>query len=124
MPARFSYEELKVATENFCTKLGEGGFGSVFKGTLSDGMQVAVKRLDNIGRGKKESSAEVQTICSVHHLNMVRLIGFCAEKSFRLLVYEYMCNGSLDIWIFHKNERPAFDWKTRLNIIIDIAKGL
>eukprot|EP00268_Persea_americana_P013288 TRINITY_DN15790_c0_g1_i1.p1 TRINITY_DN15790_c0_g1~~TRINITY_DN15790_c0_g1_i1.p1 ORF type:complete len:405 (-),score=74.17 TRINITY_DN15790_c0_g1_i1:133-1347(-) len=124
MPVRFIYEELRVATENFCTKLGHRGFGSVFKGTLVDGTQVAVKRLENIGQGKKEFLVEVKTIGSIHHLNMVRLIGFCAEKSFRLLVYEYMCNGSLDKWIFHENERPAFNWKTRWNIIIDIAKGL
>eukprot|EP00268_Persea_americana_P013294 TRINITY_DN15790_c0_g1_i4.p1 TRINITY_DN15790_c0_g1~~TRINITY_DN15790_c0_g1_i4.p1 ORF type:complete len:809 (-),score=132.41 TRINITY_DN15790_c0_g1_i4:133-2559(-) len=124
MPARFSYEELRVATKNFHKKLGQGGFGSVFMGTLGDGLRVAVKRLDSMGQGKKEFLAEVRTIGSIHHLNMVRLIGFCAEKSFRLLVYEYMCNGSLDKWIFHENERPAFNWKTRWNIIIDIAKGL
>eukprot|EP00268_Persea_americana_P013290 TRINITY_DN15790_c0_g1_i11.p1 TRINITY_DN15790_c0_g1~~TRINITY_DN15790_c0_g1_i11.p1 ORF type:complete len:809 (-),score=132.88 TRINITY_DN15790_c0_g1_i11:133-2559(-) len=123
-PTRFSYEELRVATENFCTKLGQGGFGSVFLGTLDDGMRVAVKRLENMGQGKKEFLAEVQTIGSTHHLNMVRLIGFCSEKSFRLLVYEYMCNGSLDKWIFHKKNMSALDWKTRRNIIIDIAKGL
>ncbi|XXG67519.1 hypothetical protein AAC387_Pa06g0848 [Persea americana] len=111
-PARFTYEELRAATKNFCTKLGQGGFGAVFMGTLGDdGTQVAVKRLDNIGQGKKEFLAEVETMGSIHHLNMVRLIGFCAEKSFRLLVYEYMCNGSLDKWVFHKNERHVLDWK-------------
>ncbi|XXG67512.1 hypothetical protein AAC387_Pa06g0843 [Persea americana] len=125
IPARFTYEELRAATKNFCTKLGQGGFGSVFMGTLGDdGTRVAVKRLDNIGQGKKEFLAEVETMGSIHHLNMVRLIGFCAEKSFRLLVYEYMCNGSLDKWVFHKNERHVLDWKTRWNIITDIAKGL
>ncbi|RWR89197.1 G-type lectin S-receptor-like serine/threonine-protein kinase SD2-5 [Cinnamomum micranthum f. kanehirae] len=125
MPARFTYEELTAATKNFCTKLGQGGFGSVFMGTLGDdGTRVAVKRLDNIGQGKKEFLAEVVTVGSIHHFKLVRLIGFCAEKSFRLLVYEYMCNGSLDKWVFHKNERHVLDWKTRWNIISDIAKGL
>ncbi|RWR89198.1 LOW QUALITY PROTEIN: G-type lectin S-receptor-like serine/threonine-protein kinase SD2-5 [Cinnamomum micranthum f. kanehirae] len=123
MPARFTYEELRAATKNFCTKLGQGGFGSVFMGTLGDdGKRVAVKRLDNIGQGKKEFLAEVVTVGSIHHFKLVRLIGFCAEKSFRLLVYEYMCNGSLDKWVFHKNERHVLDWKTRWNIISDIAK--
>lgn len=124
LPTRFSFEELKVATENFCRKLGEGGFGSVFEGTLGDGTKVAVKRLDGVGQGKKEFLAEVETIGSVHHINLVRLIGFCAEKSHRLLVYEYMCNGSLDKWIFSKNHDHTLDWQTRCRIITDIAKGL
>ena len=124
IPTRFSFEELKVATENFCRKLGEGGFGSVFEGTLRDGTKVAVKRLDGVGQGKKEFLAEVETIGSIHHIHLVRLIGFCAEKSYRLLVYEYMCNGSLDKWIFYKDHENALDWQTRRRIITDIAKGL
>ncbi|KAG5544903.1 hypothetical protein RHGRI_017381 [Rhododendron griersonianum] len=96
MPTRFSYNELKTATNNFNNKLGEGGFGSVFQGTLSDGTEVAVKRLASISKIKKSFLAEVQTIGSIHHVNLVRLIGFCAENSNRLLVYEYMSNGSLD----------------------------
>ncbi|XP_058100864.1 G-type lectin S-receptor-like serine/threonine-protein kinase SD2-5 [Magnolia sinica] len=125
MPMRFSYENLKAATGNFFNKLGEGGFGSVFEGTLDDGTRVAVKRLDGIGQGKREFLAEVETIGSIHHVNMARLIGFCAEKSYRLLVYEYMCNGSLDKWIFfRKYQKPALDWQTKRKIIIDVAKGL
>ncbi|XP_029121310.1 G-type lectin S-receptor-like serine/threonine-protein kinase SD2-5 [Elaeis guineensis] len=123
MPTRFSFEELKVATENFCKKLGEGGFGSVFEGKLDD-MRVAVKRLDGVGQGRKEFLAEVETIGSIHHIYLVRLIGFCAEKSYRLLVYEYMCNGSLDKWIFYRNQDIALDWQTRCRIITHIAKGL
>ncbi|XP_008791435.2 G-type lectin S-receptor-like serine/threonine-protein kinase SD2-5, partial [Phoenix dactylifera] len=123
MPTRFSFEELKVATENFCKKLGEGGFGSVFDGKLGD-MRVAVKRLDGVGQGKKEFLAEVQTIGSIHHIYLVRLIGFCAERSYRLLVYEHMCNGSLDKWIFYRNQVVALDWQTRRRIITHIAKGL
>ncbi|KAM0933692.1 putative protein kinase RLK-Pelle-SD-2b family [Dioscorea sansibarensis] len=124
MPARFSYEVLRIATEDFSKKLGQGGFGSVFEGELPDGVKVAVKRLDNIGQGKKEFLTEVQTIGSIHHIKLVRLIGFCAEKTYRLLVYEYMANGSLDNWIFHASKADAFDWNTRLRIITDIAKGL
>ncbi|KAF8391191.1 hypothetical protein HHK36_023493 [Tetracentron sinense] len=124
MPTRFSYEDLKVATENFSRKLGEGGFGSVFEGALSNGTIVAVKCLDGLGQIKKSFLAEVETIGSIHHVNLVRLIGFCADKSHRLLVYEYMCNGSLDKWIFRLNQESVLNWQSRHKIILDIAKGL
>ena len=124
MPTRFSYEDLNAATDNFSRKLGEGGFGSVYEGTLSDGVKVAVKQLEGLSQVKKSFLAEVETIGSIHHVNLVRLIGFCAEKSHRLLVYEYMCNGSLDKWIFQKNQDLALGWQCRKTIILDIAKGL
>ncbi|XP_057506493.1 G-type lectin S-receptor-like serine/threonine-protein kinase SD2-5 isoform X2 [Actinidia eriantha] len=124
MPMRFTYEELKVTTENFRTKLGQGGYGSVFEGTLSNGTKVAVKHLDGVGHVKKSFLAEVNTIGSIHHLNLVRLVGYCAEKSHRLLVYEYMCNGSLEKWIFNSNQEVPLTWKNRRKIILDIAKGL
>ncbi|KAG5234618.1 G-type lectin S-receptor serine/threonine-protein kinase [Salix suchowensis] len=124
MPVRFSYRDLCIATDDFKETLGRGGFGSVFKGVLADRTGIAVKRLDNLSQGKREFLAEVETIGSVHHFNLVRLIGFCAEKSYRLLVYEYMSNGSLDSWIFRKSQTSSLDWKTRKKIIIDIAKGL
>nr|DAD48200.1 TPA_asm: hypothetical protein HUJ06_018137 [Nelumbo nucifera] len=125
MPTRFSYEDLRNATENFNKKLGEGGFGSVFEGTLGNGTKVAVKCLDGLGQvNKKSFLAEVETIGSIHHVSLVRLTGFCSKKSHRLLVYEYMCNGSLDKWIFCRNQEYSLDWQTRRNIIFDIAKGL
>ncbi|KAB5533679.1 hypothetical protein DKX38_016769 [Salix brachista] len=124
MPVRFSYRDLCIATDDFKETLGRGGFGSVFKGVLADRTEIAVKRLDNLGQGKREFLAEVETIGSVHHFNLVRLMGFCAEKSCRLLVYEYMSNGSLDSWIFKKSQTSSLDWNTRKKIIIDIAKGL
>ncbi|CAK7351229.1 unnamed protein product [Dovyalis caffra] len=124
MPVAFSYDELRVATDDFKEILGRGGFGSVFKGVLADGTGIAVKRLDKLGQGKREFVAEVETIGSLHHFNLVRLIGFCAEKSHRLLVYEYLSNGSLDIWIFKKIEGSSLDWETRKKIILHIAKGL
>ncbi|GAV88605.1 Pkinase domain-containing protein [Cephalotus follicularis] len=124
MPVRFSYEDLCTATEGFKEKLGGGGFGSVFKGVLQDGTRIAVKRLDNLGQGMREFVAEVETIGSLHHFNLVRLMGFCAERSHRLLVYEFMSNGSLDKWIFNKDQRPRLDWQTRKKIVLDIAKGL
>uniref|UniRef100_A0ACD5VN92 Uncharacterized protein n=1 Tax=Avena sativa TaxID=4498 RepID=A0ACD5VN92_AVESA len=124
-PMRFTFQQLKVATEEFTEKLGAGGFGSVFKGQFA-GESIAVKRLDRAGQGKREFSAEVETIGSTHHINLVRLIGFCAEKSHRLLVYEYMPKGSLDKWIYfrHDNNAPPLDWSTRCKIIKHIAKGL
>ena len=125
MPVRFSYEDLKRATDEFKERLGRGGFGSVFKGMLPDGTKIAVKRLDKKGPGMREFFAEVETIGSIHHFNLVRLIGFCAEKSYRLLVYEYMTNGSLDNWIFSGSQGGhCLNWQSRKKIILDIAKGL
>ncbi|MBA0727254.1 hypothetical protein Golax_000262, partial [Gossypium laxum] len=124
MPTRFSYEELKNVTKNFSNKLGEGGFGSIFQGTLPSGSEVAVKHLVGFGPVNKSFMTEVQTIGSIHHFNLVSLVGFCAQKFNRLLVYEYMANGSLDRWIFNKNRDLALGWQIRKKIILDIAKGL
>ncbi|PNT62586.1 hypothetical protein BRADI_4g05530v3 [Brachypodium distachyon] len=122
-PTRFSYNELKIATRNFSMKLGVGGFGTVFKGKIGK-ETIAVKRLEGVDQGKDEFLAEVETIGGIHHINLVRLVGFCAEKSHRLLVYEYMSNSSLDKWIFHAHPAFTLSWKTRRNIIMGIAKGL
>ncbi|CAK8535168.1 unnamed protein product [Lathyrus sativus] len=125
MPIRFRYKDLEVATDNFSVKLGQGGFGSVYKGVLPDGTQLAVKKLEGIGQGKKEFRAEVSIIGNIHHLNLVRLKGFCADGTHRLLVYEYMANNSLDKWIFKKNKSEfLLDWDTRFNIALGTAKGL
>ncbi|KAH1048389.1 hypothetical protein J1N35_039173 [Gossypium stocksii] len=124
MPTRFSYQELKNVTINFSNILGEGGFGSVFHGTLPSGSQVAVKPLVGFGPVNKSFIAEVQTIGSIHHFNLVSLVGFCAEKFNYLLVYEYLVNGSLDRWIFNQNQKLALGWQIRKKIILDIVKGL
>ncbi|KAJ1687550.1 hypothetical protein LUZ63_018940 [Rhynchospora breviuscula] len=123
MPTRFSFEELQVATENFTKKLGEGGFGIVFEGSWAN-KRIAVKCLYNIGHGNKDFLMEVETIGSIHHINLVRLTGFCADKLNRILVYEYMCNGSLDKWIYSIEGRVPLNWPVRFKIITDIAKGL
>ncbi|CAM0943228.1 unnamed protein product [Alopecurus aequalis] len=123
MPTRFSFETLRECTEGFSRKLGEGGFGSVFEGKLGE-EKVAVKRLEGARQGKKEFLAEVETIGSIEHINLVRLIGFCVEKSERLLVYEYVSRGSLDRWIYYHHNNGPLDWCTRCRIILDIAKGL
>ncbi|KAK9059923.1 hypothetical protein SSX86_020627 [Deinandra increscens subsp. villosa] len=124
MPTRFSYEELKPATKNFNKKLGEGGFGAVYEGTLEDGSMIAVKCLEGLGQVNKSFLAEVKSIGSIHHVNLVRLRGFCAWKSQRFLVYEFMSKGSLDRWIYHGNREHVLEWECRKKIILDVAKGL
>ncbi|CAL4958854.1 unnamed protein product [Urochloa decumbens] len=123
MPKRFSFQLLKVATKEFSSKIGEGGFSSVFSGELDD-LIVAVKNLHRAAQGTKEFLAEVQIIGGLHHINLVRLIGFCSEKAHRLLVYEYMPRGSLDKWIYYGDNKAPLDWHTRRKIISNIAKGL
>ena len=125
MPIRFAYKDLQSATNNFSVKLGQGGFGSVYEGTLPDGSRLAVKKLEGIGQGKKEFRAEVSIIGSIHHLHLVRLRGFCAEGAHRLLAYEFLSKGSLERWIFRKKDGDVLlDWDTRFNIALGTAKGL
>lgn len=125
VPIRFSYRELQSATDNFSQKLGQGGFGSVYLGHLPDGSRIAVKKLEGIGQGKKEFRSEVSIIGSIHHIHLVKLRGFCAEGTHRLLAYEYMANGSLDRWIFQSdNEKPKLDWSKRFDIALGTARGL
>ncbi|CAI9089143.1 OLC1v1023653C1, partial [Oldenlandia corymbosa var. corymbosa] len=125
MPTRYTYENLKAATEDFSKKLGEGGFGCVYEGALNDGTKIAAKCLDGLAKVKDSFLVEVKAIGSIHHVNLVKLIGYCFEKSHRLLVYEYMANRSLDGWIFcGKEESNCLPWQARRNIILDIAKGL
>ncbi|KAL2895964.1 G-type lectin S-receptor-like serine/threonine-protein kinase SD2-5 [Bienertia sinuspersici] len=126
MPIRFGYQFLLEATNNFSEKLGQGGFGSVYKGKLRDGTPLAVKKLEGVGQGKKEFRAEVSIIGSIHHNHLVRLRGFCTEGSHRLLAYEFMANNSLDKWIFKRNKDNdcLLDWPTRFNIAVGTAKGL
>ncbi|CAL4985884.1 unnamed protein product [Urochloa decumbens] len=123
IPKRFSFHELEVATDHFSVKLGGGGFGSVFKGKVGR-QTIAVKRLEGLDQGMEEFLAEVKTIGRIHHFNLIRLVGFCAEKSHKLLVYEYLSNGSLDKWIFPKSTVFSLSWKTRRDIILGIARGL
>ncbi|KAK8949035.1 G-type lectin S-receptor-like serine/threonine-protein kinase [Platanthera zijinensis] len=126
-PLNFSYQDLQMATSNFSRFLGAGGFGSVYKGVLRDGTQVAVKKLERLlPHGEREFVTEVTTIGSMHHMNLVNLCGFCSERSHRLLVYEYMSNGSLDKWIFPSNNRQNrfLEWRTRMEIAVSIAQGI
>jgi len=125
MPVRFSYSDLHEATNNFSIKLDEGRFCSVYLGVFHDGILLAVKQLEAIGKGMKEFRAEVGLIGSIHHVHLVQLKGFCAEGPHWLLVYEYLGKGSLDRWIFKNNEGDhMLDWNTRFNIAVGTAKGL
>ncbi|XP_048332186.2 G-type lectin S-receptor-like serine/threonine-protein kinase At5g35370 [Ziziphus jujuba] len=123
LPKRFDYEELAVATDNFKTQIGAGGFGSVYRGTLPDKTVVAVKKITNLGvQGKKDFCTEIAIIGSIHHANLVKLKGFCAQGRQRLLVYEYMNRGSLDRTLFGSG--PVLEWQERLDIALGTARGL
>ncbi|KAK7292696.1 hypothetical protein RJT34_15548 [Clitoria ternatea] len=118
----FSYKELQLATRGFSEKVGHGGFGTVFQGELSDSSLVAVKRLERPGGGEKEFRAEVSTIGNIQHVNLVRLRGFCSENSHRLLVYEYLENGSLSTYL--RKDGPSLSWDVRFRVAIGTAKGI
>ncbi|EFJ22328.1 hypothetical protein SELMODRAFT_105326 [Selaginella moellendorffii] len=126
MPRRFSFQELEEVTGKFSNCLGNGGFGSVFKGLLADGTEVAVKKLEGSNQRSKDFFAEVGILARTHHWNLVKLLGFCAQgPRKRLLVYEYMKNGSLERWIFEDDRIPGnISWKVRFNIAIGTARGL
>ncbi|KAB1202884.1 hypothetical protein CJ030_MR8G027821 [Morella rubra] len=110
---------------SFDNKLGEGGFGPVYKGVLEDGQEIAVKRLSKIsGQGANEFKNEVILIAKLQHRNLVRLLGCCVEGEEKLLVYEYMPNRSLDSFIFDKTRYKILDWSKRFQIICGIARGL
>ncbi|KAI8553171.1 hypothetical protein RHMOL_Rhmol06G0323900 [Rhododendron molle] len=125
-PYTFGYAELKAATEDFnpANKLGEGGFGPVFKGTLNDGRVVAVKQLSVAShQGKSQFFAEIATISAVQHRNLVKLYGCCIEGEKRLLVYEYLENKSLDQALFGKTSL-CLNWPIRFHICLGVARGL
>ncbi|KAK2635292.1 hypothetical protein Ddye_030084 [Dipteronia dyeriana] len=125
MPKRHSYIEIIAITNNFRDKLGQGGFGSVYKGQLHNGSLVAIKVLENSKFSGEEFTNEVSTIGRIHHVNVVRLVGFCSEGSKRALVYEYMCNGSLDRHIFSKKGNgEAFSWEKLHEIALGTARGI
>ncbi|GFP89528.1 g-type lectin s-receptor-like serine/threonine-protein kinase at2g19130 [Phtheirospermum japonicum] len=120
----FGYKDLQSATKNFSDKLGGGGFGSVFKGVLADSTVIAVKKLESISQGEKQFRTEVSTIGTIQHVNLVRLRGFCSEGSKKLLVYDYMANGSLDSHLFRPDGPQVLSWRTRYEVALGIARGL
>ncbi|KAL4642607.1 hypothetical protein ACB092_02G031900 [Castanea dentata] len=123
----FTLATIVIATNNFSSynKLGEGGFGLVYKGTLIDGKEIAVKRLSQkSGQGLSEFKNEVILIAKLQHRNLVRLLGYCIEGDEKMLIYEYMPNGSLDSFIFDQTKAKVLGWSMRFNIICGIARGL
>ncbi|KAK4437775.1 Proline-rich receptor-like protein kinase PERK7 [Sesamum alatum] len=121
----FTYEGLAAATCGFsqANLLGQGGFGYVHKGVLPNGKEIAVKSLKmNSGQGEREFQAEVDIISRVHHRHLVSLVGYCIAGSQRLLVYEFVPNGTLEYHL-HGAGRPVMDWPTRLRIALGAAKG-
>ncbi|KAG5244699.1 G-type lectin S-receptor serine/threonine-protein kinase [Salix suchowensis] len=121
----FSYESVSVATGQFSDKLGEGGFGPVYKGKLPTGLEVAVKRLSaRSGQGLEEFRNETILIAKLQHRNLVRLLGSCIERDEKMLIYEYMPNKSLDFFLLDANRGQILDWGTRIRIIEGTAQGL
>ncbi|XP_034909917.1 LEAF RUST 10 DISEASE-RESISTANCEUS RECEPTOR-LIKE PROTEIN KINASE-like 2.1 [Populus alba] len=126
-PQRYSYSELKKMTKNFKEKLGQGGYGSVFKGNLLDGRLVAVKVLKKSKGNGEEFVNEVSSIGRTSHVNIVTLLGFCFEGPKRALIYEFMSNGSLDKHIYEESlpkADPKLGWETLYHIAVGIARGL
>ncbi|KAM5551322.1 hypothetical protein ABKV19_026245 [Rosa sericea] len=124
MPIRYSYSNIKKMTKGFKDKLGEGGYGSVYKGKLRSGHLVAVKMLGNSKANGQDFMNEVATIGRIHHVNVVRLIGYCAEGSKRALIYEYMSKGSLDKHIFPKEGLISLSCKEAFEISLGVARGI
>ena len=124
-PARFTYADLKRITNGFKEKLGEGAHGSVFRGKLSSEIPVAVKILNNTEGEGKEFINEVGIMGKIHHINVVRLLGFCAEGFHRALVYNFFPNGSLQSFIFPPEDKDHFlGWEKLQHIALGIAKGI
>ncbi|PRQ50878.1 putative protein kinase RLK-Pelle-DLSV family [Rosa chinensis] len=123
----FSFDTVATATNCFSStnKLGEGGFGPVYKGKLLDGKEVAIKRLSrSSGQGLVEFKNEAMLVAKLQHTNLVRLLGFCIQGDEKILIYEYMPNKSLDFFLFDAQRKNVLDWKKRFSIIEGIAQGL
>ncbi|PUZ57747.1 hypothetical protein GQ55_5G454500 [Panicum hallii var. hallii] len=122
-PTRYTFSEVKKIARRFKEKVGQGGFGSVYKGQLPNGVPVAVKMLEN-SRGKGEDFInEVATIGQIHHANIVRLLGFCSEGTRRALIYEFMPNESLERYIFLHDSRISQELLVP-HKMLEIAKGI
>ncbi|XP_021816916.1 rust resistance kinase Lr10-like isoform X2 [Prunus avium] len=124
MPIRYSYSNIRKMTKAFKEKLGEGGYGSVYKGKLRSGRLVAIKMLGKSKTNGQDFINEVATIGRIHHVNVVQLIGYCVEGSKRALVYEFMSNGSLDKHIFSKEGPSTLNYKKSFEISLGVARGI
>ncbi|KAH6759970.1 receptor serine/threonine kinase [Perilla frutescens var. hirtella] len=120
-PKRYSYNEIKKMSKSFKDKLGQGGYGIVYKGKLPDGQLVAVKVLTETHDNAEEFINEVASISRTSHVNIVNLLGFCYERNKRALVYEFMPNKSLEKFIY---KSPSLEWKKLYEIAVGVARGL
>ncbi|KAL3517198.1 hypothetical protein ACH5RR_024100 [Cinchona calisaya] len=124
----YTLRELEAATDGLsdANVIGEGGYGIVYRGVLVDKTRVAVKNLlNNRGQAEREFKVEVEAIGRVRHKNLVRLLGYCVEGAYRMLVYEYLDNGTLEQWLHGDvGEVSPLTWHIRMNIILGTAKGL
>ncbi|XP_060965750.1 G-type lectin S-receptor-like serine/threonine-protein kinase At4g27290 [Cannabis sativa] len=123
----FYINTIRTATNNFSddNKLGQGGFGPVYKGTLEGGTEIAVKSLSmNSGQGVNEFKNEIELIAKLQHRNLVKIFGYCTHREMKLLIYEYMSNKSLDYFIFDESRSILLEWPKRFQIICGIAKGI
>ncbi|KAJ9679798.1 hypothetical protein PVL29_021648 [Vitis rotundifolia] len=124
-PIKYSYSDIKKMTHNFANKLGQGGFGSVYKGKLRSGRIVAVKVLVMSKANGQDFINEVATIGRIHHVNVVRLVGFCVQGSKWALIYDFMPNGSLDKFIFLKEENNTFlSWERLYKVALGVGRGI
>ena len=124
MPIRYSYSNIRRMTKGFKDKLGEGGYGSVYKGKLRSGRLVAIKMLEKTKANGQDFINEVATIGRIHHVNVVQLVGFCVERSKRALVYDFMSNGSLDKHIYFQEGNNSLDFKRLYEISLGVARGI
>ncbi|KAL1531989.1 LEAF RUST 10 DISEASE-RESISTANCE LOCUS RECEPTOR-LIKE PROTEIN KINASE-like 2.3 isoform X1 [Salvia divinorum] len=123
-PIRYSYSDIKKMTKGFRDKLGQGGYGSVYKGKLRSGHEVAVKLMGK-SRGKgQDFMNEIATIGRIHHVNIVKLVGYCAHGSKLALVFDYMTNGSLEKYLFNRDNMNPLNWDTKFEIAVGVARGI
>ncbi|XP_042032035.1 LEAF RUST 10 DISEASE-RESISTANCE LOCUS RECEPTOR-LIKE PROTEIN KINASE-like 2.3 isoform X4 [Salvia splendens] len=123
-PIRYSYSDIKKMTGGFQDKLGEGGYGSVYKGKLRSGFHVAVKLLGKSGGSGQDFMNEIATIGRIHHVNVVKLVGYCAHGSKRALIYDFMPNGSLEKYLFNRDKTISLSWDTKFEIAVGVARGI
>ncbi|KAK9939134.1 hypothetical protein M0R45_015841 [Rubus argutus] len=124
MPVRYSYSDIKKMASGFKDKLGEGGYGCVYKAKLRSGRLVAIKMLGNSKTNGQDFINEVATIGRIHHVNVVRLIGFCVDGSKRALVYDFMSNGSLEKYIFSQQGVISLSCEKIFEIAVGVARGI